>query len=69
MWGSSSYSSPNAAQAAQPGDVVLISQDIYCEGHGGDTSVVSGGRFRVILNPANSGTASQPITIRGARKR
>lgn len=64
VWGSSSYSSPNAAQAAQPGDVVLISQGIYWEGNGGDTNA-SGARFRVILNPANSGTASQPITIRG----
>lgn len=64
VWGSSSYSSPNAAQAAQPGDVVLISQGIYWEGNGGDTNP-TGARYRVILNPANSGTASQPITIRG----
>ena len=28
-WGSTNYTSPNASQAAKPGDVVLISAGIY----------------------------------------
>jgi hypothetical protein len=59
-WGSTSYTSPNAAQAAKPGDVVEISEGIYWE-----TGNPSGGRFSVSLNPVNNGTAASPIIFRG----
>lgn len=59
-WGSTSYTSPNAAQAAKPGDLVLIAEGIYWE-----TGDPRGGRFTVSLNPANNGTAANPITFRG----
>jgi len=59
-WGSTSYMSPNAAQAAKPGDVVEISEGIYWE-----TGNPSGGRFSVSLNPVNNGTAASPIIFRG----
>lgn len=59
-WGSASYTSPNASQAAQAGDTVLIADGIYWEG-GNPT----GGRYSVALNPANSGTSGNPIIFRG----
>lgn len=59
-WGSTSYTSPNASQAARAGDVVEVAAGIYWE-----TGNPSGGRFTVSLNPANSGTATNPITFRG----
>jgi len=59
-WGSTSYTSPNAAQAAKSGDVVQIAEGIYWE-----TGNPSGGRFTVSLNPANNGTAASPIIFRG----
>lgn len=64
VWGSPSYNTPNPAQAAQPGDTVLISAGLYWEGSGGDTNP-NQARYRVVLNPANSGTSANPITIRG----
>lgn len=59
-WGNTTFTSPNASQAAKPGDVVSIAAGIYWEK--GDPN---GGRFTVSLNPANSGTATSPITFRG----
>lgn len=59
-WGSTSFAAPNAGQAAQAGDTVLVAEGIYWEG--GDPG---GSRFTVSLNPANNGTAGSPITFRG----
>lgn len=59
-WGSTSYTSPNSSQAAKAGDVVQIADGIYWE-----TGSPSGDRFTVSLNPANNGTAANPITYRG----
>lgn len=59
-WGSTSYASPNTSEAAQAGDVVLITAGIYTE-----NGNASGNRFTVALNPANSGTSGNPITFRG----
>jgi hypothetical protein len=59
-WGSTSYTSQNASQAARAGDVVQIAEGIYWE-----TGNPSGGRFTVSLNPVNNGTATNPITFRG----
>ena len=59
-WGSTSFPSPNASQAAKAGDVVQIAAGIYWE-----TGDPSGGRFTTSLNPINNGTASAPITFRG----
>lgn len=59
-WGSTSYAAPNASQAAQAGDTVLIAEGIYWES--GDPN---GNRWSVALNPANTGTAGNPITFRG----
>lgn len=58
--GSTNRSSPNASEAAQPGDVVLIASGIYWESGYSD-----GRRFTVSLNPVNSGTESEPIVFRG----
>jgi hypothetical protein len=62
-WGSTSYTSPNAGQAAKPGDVVEIAGGIYWE-----TGDPNGGRHSVSLNPANNGTAGSPIIFRGVGK-
>lgn len=59
-WGSTSYSSPNASQAAQAGDTVLVAAGTYTTS--GNTS---GTRWTVALNPANDGTSESPITFRG----
>jgi len=59
-WGSTSYDSPNATQAARAGDVVQIAAGVYWESGARD-----GNRGTVSLNPANSGTAAAPITFRG----
>lgn len=59
-WGSTSYAAPNASEAAQAGDTVLISEGVYWES--GDPS---GNRWSVALLPANSGTVGNPITFRG----
>lgn len=57
VWGSTSRGSPNAAQAAAAGDVVLVSGGTYT------TSEAVNNRWGVVYNPANNGTASQLITI------
>lgn len=59
-WGSTSYAAPNASQAAQAGDTVLIAEGIYWES--GDPN---GNRWSVALNPANTGIAGNPIIFRG----
>ena len=59
-WGSTSYTSPNASQAARAGDVVQIAEGIYWE-----TGDPNGGRHSVSLNPVNNGTATNPIIFRG----
>ncbi len=59
-WGSTNYAQPNTQEAARAGDEVRIAAGIYWE-----TGDRSGGRFTVSLNPANSGTASNPIIFRG----
>jgi parallel beta-helix repeat protein len=59
-WGSTSYSSSNANQAARAGDTVIVAAGTYWEG--GDPQ---GGRFSVSLNPVNNGTSGSPITFRG----
>ena len=55
-WGSSSRSSPNASQAAQAGDTVIVRAGTYTT-----TGTVS--RQTPAYNPANSGTAGNPITF------
>jgi hypothetical protein len=60
-WGSTTYVSPNAAQAAQAGDTVLITAGTY--NTSGATSLT--GRWNVALNPTNSGTVGNLITFRG----
>lgn len=59
-WGTTNPNSPNASLAAQAGDTVLISAGTYTT-----DGITSGGRFDVALNPANDGTAGNPITFRG----
>lgn len=59
-WGSISYESPNASQAAQSGDNVYVTEGMYTTGGN-----ISGGRWDVALNPANSGTSDNPITFIG----
>lgn len=55
-------SSTNAAQAAKAGDVVLIASGVY-------RAPGTGLRFLSPFNPANSGTATAPITFRCATAR
>lgn len=64
VWGNERYGRPNAQEAAQPGDTVLIASGIYWEGNGW-VAEQGNPRFRVVLNPANSGTAIRPIVFRG----
>lgn len=53
-WGSASRTSPNGSQAARAGDIVRVAAGTY-------TTAGTGGRFDVAYNPANSGTAGNPI--------
>lgn len=55
-WGSTNRSSPNAAQAAQAGDVVYVMAGTY-------TTSGTGDRTTPAYNPANSGTPSAPIVF------
>lgn len=59
-WGNTSFTSPNAGQAARAGDIVLISAGIYWE-----SGPSNGNRFTVALNPVNNGTSGAPIIFRG----
>lgn len=59
-WGSTNRSTPNPQEAARAGDEVQVAAGIYWE-----TGDPNGGRFTVSLNPANSGTANDPIVFRG----
>ena len=55
-WGSATRSSPNASQAARAGDTVIVRSGTY-------TTAGSGLRYDPAYNPANSGTAAQPIVF------
>jgi len=55
-WGSTNRSSPNASQAARAGDTVIVRAGTYSTA---GTDV----RYDPAYNPANSGTAAQPITF------
>lgn len=59
-WGSTNYAAPNTGEAAQAGDVVLVTAGTYTE-----TGNIAGGRWDVVLNPANSGSSGNVITFRG----
>lgn len=58
--GSTNYAAPNAGAAAQAGDTVEVAAGTYWE-----TGHVSGGRWDVALNPANSGTSGNLIRFVG----
>lgn len=55
-WGSTTRSSPNASQAARAGDTVIVRSGTY-------STAGSGLRYDPAYNPANSGTATQPIVF------
>ena len=55
-WGSTDRLAPNPDEAAQPGDVVSIAAGTYNTGGTSSRNVVA-------YNPANSGTATDPITF------
>ena len=57
-WGNADKSSAVNLQAAQAGDVVLVTPGIYSSGAG------TGIRYIPAMYPVNSGTAGNPITIR-----
>ena len=59
--GGDRYDAAVAAEAAQPGDIVFITEGIYWE----NGQVGQYARFSVHLNPVNNGTAANPITFRG----
>ena len=55
-WGSTNPNVPNAAEAAQTGDTVLVAAGTY-------STAGTDSRFGVAYNPANSGTSGSPITF------
>jgi hypothetical protein len=61
-WGSTNRGSPNAGQAAQAGDTVVIAAGIYSSSL---VNAESGGsaRWNVLYNPTNNGTVGNPITF------
>jgi hypothetical protein len=56
-WGSTNRSSPNAGEAANAGDTVLIAGGTYT------TSVTINDRWGIVYNPANSGQVNRYITF------
>ncbi len=56
-WGSTNRSSPNAGEAANAGDTVLIAGGTYT------TSVAVNDRWGIVYNPANSGQVDRYITF------
>lgn len=58
VWGSTSRNSPNASQAAQAGDTVIVRAGTY------HTTQGVGERYDPIYNPINNGTAGNEITFR-----
>lgn len=55
-WGSTSRTSPNANEAARPGDTVIVRAGTY-------NVTGTGERYIPAYTPANSGTASNPIVF------
>ncbi|ACL73433.1 hypothetical protein Tgr7_2354 [Thioalkalivibrio sulfidiphilus HL-EbGr7] len=55
-WGSTNRSSPNPSEAARAGDTVIIRAGTY-------STTGTGVRYDPAYNPANSGTASNPIVF------
>lgn len=60
VWGSVSYGSQNAAEAARAGDTVTVAAGTY------ETNASTNRRYDPIYNPVNSGTSGAPITIKAA---
>jgi len=58
VWGNAARTSPNTAQAARAGDVVIVAAGTY------NTNAGTGTRYEPIYNPVNSGTAGSPIVFR-----
>lgn len=57
MWGSTSMANPNASQAAQAGDTVIVRAGVYT------TSQMTATRYIPAYNPVNNGSYGNPITI------
>jgi len=55
-WGSTNRNSPNASQAAQPGDTVIVRSGTY-------STTATGIRYDPAYNPINSGTSGAPIVF------
>jgi hypothetical protein len=55
-WGSTSRTAPNASQAAQAGDIVIVRAGTY-------TTTGTNTRHTPAYNPVNSGSAGNPITF------
>jgi len=58
VWGSTSRTSPNGAEAARAGDIVSIAAGTY------STNAVTNRRYDPIYNPVNSGSAGASIIFR-----
>lgn len=56
-WGSASRGTPNAAEAARAGDVVIVAAGTY-------STTGTGNRIDPAYNPVNTGTAGAPIEFR-----
>lgn len=57
-WGSTNRNSPNSAEAAQPGDTVVVAAGTY------SFSGTVSNRWGVLYNPVNQGLSGSPITFR-----
>lgn len=60
--GSTNPATPDTAQAAQAGDLVLLLAGTHATAT--EIAVGAGQRLEILYNPANSGTAGNPITIK-----
>ncbi|HEX4925841.1 MAG TPA: right-handed parallel beta-helix repeat-containing protein [Bdellovibrionales bacterium] len=58
VWGSTNRASPNPAEAANAGDIVIVRAGIYNASSGSES------RYVPAFNPVNSGTPGRPIVIK-----
>ncbi len=69
LWGSTNRNTPNASEAAQPGDVIELADGVYV-GQGIQNGMTGQSpRNLAAFTPYNSGTEGRPIILRAANPR